>query len=359
MTNGEYDDIPETESLTQERISRMSEHEIEQFRRDRAADFARSLGVSKEKAKRMADSEIDSAIEGAEFEKERDMERLLREQDRKLRIKQPKQPKQEREEIEEEEEEPVTRREKLLWKGEKSVEEEETPDERDEYLRTRQKIVHGLQKSEQIGKGIVGLGSRRPVKEALISGAAAAFLALKGKPKTPQEIREAKEEAKRIRAHREEERHVERLAMAETAGERPYQPQLRDIGRGDMGSRKFGTTRNPVGDVGRVVEPDFFGTRSFGIGTTPSRKTKIIKKIYVKQRSPSTSIYMLSKPPSVSLGGFDINKPPSTSFGMGRLMNPLGEPKSRSIKIKGVKFTKPKKTQQKDASEILGLKGFW
>ncbi len=356
MANNEYNDVPETESLTQERISRMSNQEIEQFRRNRAADFARSLGVSKEKAKRMADSEIDSAIEGAEYEKERDMERLLREQDRKLRIKQPKQPKQEREEIEEE---PVTRREKLLWKGEKSVEEEEIPDERDEYLKTRQKIVKGLQKTEQFGKGIVGLGSRRPIKEALISGATAAFLALKGKPKTPQEIREAKEEAKRIRAHREEERHVERLAMAETAGERPYQPQLRDIGRGDMGSRKFGTTRNPVGSIGITVEPDFFGTKSSIIGTTPSRKIRTGKKTYIKQRPPSTSIYMPSKPPSVSLGGFDINKPPSTSFGMGRLMNPLGEPKSRSIKIKGVKFTKPKKTQQKDASEILGLKGFW
>ena len=258
------------------------------------------------------------------------------------------------------------KKEKVLWKGEKAPEEdedideeEEIPDERDEYLKTRQKIVKGLQKSEQIGKGIVGLGSRRPIKEALISGAAAAFLALKGKPKTPQEIKEAKEEARRIRAHREEERHVGSLSLARTAGKRPYQPQLRDIGKGDMGAKQFGTSRNPVGGIGSVTEPDFFGTRSFGIGTVQEKKTRTIKKIYKKQVPPSTSIYMPSKPPSVSLGGFDINKPPSTSLGMGRSVNPLGEISPKSSKTKSVKFTKLKKTQQRDASEILGLKGFW
>jgi hypothetical protein len=77
---------------------------------------------------------------------------------------------------------------------------------------------------------------------------------------------------------------------------------------------------------------------------------------------------MPSRAPSVSLGGFDINKPPSTSLGMGRLVNPLGEPKLKHhrndsykvyIKETKTKGLKLKKIQHKDASEVLGLKGFW
>lgn len=256
--------------------------------------------------------------------------------------------------------EPKGKKERVLWKGEKVQEheeedieeedDEETPSEKDEYLKTREKLVHGLRKTKEVVKGVTGFGSRRPVGEALISGAAKAITLLKGKPKTPKEIREEKEEKKRMKIYRQKEEHARRLAEARSAGRTiSSRPQLRDIGRGDMGSQKFGTTRDPIGKSISVREPDFFGVGAFGIGTTSVRKSKkSSKRVYIQQKPPSTSIYMPSRPPSVSIGGFDVRKPPSTSIGMGNLVNPLG----------GV--IKPTKSKsKKDASEVLGLKGFW
>lgn len=258
--------------------------------------------------------------------------------------------------------EPKGKKERVLWKGEKvqeheeedieedEDEEEELPSEKDEYLKTREKLVHGLRKTKEVVKGVTGFGSRRPVGEALISGAAKAITLLKGKPKTPKEIREEEEEKKRIKIYRQKEEHVRRLAEARSAGRTiSSRPQLRDIGRGDMGSQKFAMSRDPIGKSVSVREPDFFGVGAFGIGTTSVRKSKkSSKRVYIQQKPPSTSIYMPSKPPSVSIGGFDVRRPPSTSIGMGKSVNPLGGV---------IKTTKSK--SKKYTSGVLGLKGFW
>lgn len=221
--------------------------------------------------------------------------------------------------------------ERVLWKGEKSddieIEDEEMlerkiPEKKDEYLKTRESIIQNLRKAKEVGKGIVDVGSRRPVKEAIISGAAKAVTFLKRKPKTPDEIREAKEEKKRLKEWRQKEEHVKRLSEAKFIGRRIPKPSLKDIGKGSMGAKRYEWgARDPVGYVGGMGSPDFFGKRA---------RTRVKKTQYVL-------------------------RPPSTSIGMGKLVNPVGE--TRPVKSK--KSLKFKKSQQKDASEVLGLKGFW
>jgi len=369
----EYNGVVDTEALTYERISRMSADEIEQFRRDRIEDFMRSLGISEEKAKRMVDSEIDLAIEDLERTKEWEEERLLREEDRKIRDKQfPKK-----------KEEPEIKPGKVIWRGEKVPDDEDededkeifrkpSKDERDEYLKTREGIVKGLRTAKEVGRGIVGMGSRRPIKEALISGAAKAIEILKGKPKTPEEL----ENIKLQKRHREKELHTRRMTEAKTPVKfrREIGGSFRDIGKGDMGAKEYGVIRgDPVGKFGRVGTPDFFGVGAFGMGTSvPVKKSRKIRKTFMK--SPSRSIYMPlkplstsipfggNKPPSVSIGGFGGNKPPSTSLGMGRLVNPLGDmrPVKKTIgKGRIAKAAKPKKKSKDSMEDILKLKGFF
>jgi len=245
---------------------------------------------------------------------------------------------------------------RVLWKGsraeveeddEKSYEEQpversdeeivkETVDKgKEKYLKTREKVASGLRKAEAIGKGIIGVGSRRPIKEALISGTAKVIEALKSKPKSPEEI-------KREKRYRAEEEHARRMTEAKysrrTRGEKTS--ILRDIGRGDMGSREFGTTRDPVGSLGSSKTPDFLGSESFNMGTrNPLGKSKVKSPM----RPPSTSIpYGGNIPPSVSLG--------KTQGSVNDLVN-LRPVKKGNIKQKNV----PKKSTE----QILGLEGYF
>ena len=383
IQEAEYRDITEdeeeTEALTSEQASRMTPDEIEDYRRMRAKDFARSLGVSVTQAQKMADSEIDSILEGAKTERGWKEERLEREKQWDEKSKEfSKRPVEDQEEDEEDEYEKEAlleaEKEKELWKGEGIKDAEPT------------KVTDKEPKKETEEPSIM---------EKLFG---------KKQVKTLQEL-------KRERIYRTQEEHAERMAKAKGVGKYPKEryirgkyikekPSLKDIGRGSMGTEQFFRPVSPVGRIGKVGTPDFFGSLSgMGMGNPMGEPIKVSKGKRISGdkriskvrkasqiRAPSVSIsfggstppsvlipFAGNKPPSVSMGM--KTKLPSLSFGTGKLVNPMEDytkitkkvvkpesTKKKVGKLGSVKVAKEKvekKKSKKETADFLDLKGFF
>lgn len=326
-------------------------------------------------------------------EESREMERLVD----KYRLRSKEDYSDEEDISEEDTDEESDEDERMLWKGSESdkidtdiykekykstPEYEELSEGR--YQKTREGLSRGLKTAEDVAKGIIGVGSREPIKEVLISGAAKAIEAIKGKPKTKAELKLEADLKNKQKLYKLKEEHVRRLAEAKLSGKRRYRdPSIRNIGLGDMGTKEYQVTqRSPVGKVEGVgvKSLDFLGTSEFSMGmTNPMGRQKYTSGElkppstsipYGGSKPPSVSLGSApSRPPSVSLGGTKIS-PPSLSFGYGKPLNPLGEVKQKPVTVeklnKKIKIKKTKevvqKTQlkpKKTVEDLLGTKGLF
>ncbi len=315
-TDAEYrdvteDDSEETGALTSEQILRMSPTEIEDFRNKRARDFARSLGVPLERAQRMADSEIDLAIEVTDKEKGFASEHQERERAWDEKSKQYKK------EIPSESEEDIY---------EKDESEVRKPEITTETKTEKLSMLERMLGKKPISRTIEGIEKR--IDSALEKS--------KGIPKSEKEIRIE-------RINREKERHLKAIADGKAmikGGRAPHRElSIKDIGRGDMGAKSFGRREKD--------SKDFFGMSQFMMGKrTPMGKDK---SQIIKPQLPSTYVKpMGNKPPSTTIP-FGGNKPPSVSLSSTTLKAKLET--GRPIYVKS-KTSKSKKTRDIKAPSI-------
>jgi len=300
ITDAEYkvvtepDEDMETEALTSEQVLRMSKDEIEAFRIKRARDFQVSLGVSATQAKRMADEEIDLAVEVtdkergfAEAQKRREAE--WDERSRQFAKEKPT--------ITEEDEE-------ILKETEEEIQEVKEKTPKEESLAEK---MFGKRPEKITEKEIP---KDTTPKESLIEK-----LFGKRKPEVPL----SPKEIKLLRIQKSKEEHLQKVAEIKErlkAGRGIGKPRgvsvstegdisFKNIGKGSMGAKEYGY-REPA-------STDFFGTKEFMIGT----KTPEIGEKGAKVGLPSTKLKPIgTKPPSTQLKPVGIT-PPSTSFGGG------------------------------------------
>jgi hypothetical protein len=280
-------DNEETESLTSEQISRMSPTEIEDFRRKRIRDFQVSLGISYEKAQKMADAEIDPMIEGKKQEKEYKEIQTAREKAWDERSKDIKKPEVAEEQILEE---PKT---KII----SEVHEIKLPQkEKEEDLKEELSIVEKMfgKKKEEV-------------------------------PLSPKELR-----IQRIQKSKEE--HLRNIMnIKERERRKTSEISLKNIGRGDMGAKSFG---------GSTSSKDFFGMNKFIMG----EKTPLGKEKIIEAGLPSTKLRPLgNKPPSTSFGGgvVDISSIVNVDFGSKKIPEVSVKPVTLKQKISKQRFVKP------------------
>jgi len=312
----------------------------------------------------MSPSEATTVLEGEELESR---EYLKEEQERKSGVGMGKSPGFGKDYVDEEDDIPDA---EFLKMKDKAISEE------DEY-------ISGLERKERqkaVFEGLVGYGSREPLKEEIVSGAKRII------SKTPEVTEKVlsgivsggKKLAEKLKpkSEKESKRYPHRLYKEEYHRSERGEPSLRDLGRGSLGAERY-----------ESVTPDFFGggfgenrssmgepirqrremppSTTIPFGGTRAPSTDIP---FLRDRAPSVSFHAERKAPSTRVPTIREKPPKVTYKGAKKVSTKIPKSGKKPVKLQKVgkpistKIGRPitPKTRVKvEEDDILGLKGFW